>query len=54
MCPQASALLSLRPYLKNITKSEFFTITTSCLASIGGAYLAILTQIGVRDLALTT
>ncbi|PVD34814.1 hypothetical protein C0Q70_06092 [Pomacea canaliculata] len=43
----ASALLSLRPYLKNITKSEFFTITTSCLASIGGAYLAILTQIGI-------
>ncbi|KAL8580487.1 hypothetical protein ACOMHN_053202 [Nucella lapillus] len=43
----ASALLAIRPYLKKLTKSELFAVSTACLASIGGAYLAILAQMGV-------
>ncbi|KAL8580492.1 hypothetical protein ACOMHN_053207 [Nucella lapillus] len=43
----AGALLSIRPYLSSLGKSELFALTTACLSSIGGAYLALLSQIGV-------
>nr|KAG5706314.1 hypothetical protein BaRGS_026096 [Batillaria attramentaria] len=43
----ASAMLVLRPYLGKLTNSELFTLTTACLASIGGAFLAILAQLGI-------
>ncbi|XP_076446935.1 putative transporter YutK [Babylonia areolata] len=43
----SSALLAIRPYLGGLTRSEMFALVTACLASIGGAFLAILAQIGI-------
>ena len=40
-------MLALRPYLGKLTHSELFALTTACLASIGGAFLAILSVLGV-------
>ncbi|CAL1530898.1 unnamed protein product [Lymnaea stagnalis] len=42
-----SAILSLRPYLPTVSKSQLFLIITSVFASLGGAYLAILSTLGV-------
>ncbi|XP_076446124.1 putative transporter YutK [Babylonia areolata] len=43
----STALLAIRPYLGGLTRSELFALVTACLASIGGAFLAILAQIGI-------
>ncbi|KAK7097982.1 uncharacterized transporter YutK-like [Littorina saxatilis] len=43
----ASAMLALRPYLGKLTHSELFALTSACLSSIGGAFLAILAQLGI-------
>ena len=47
-------MLALRPYLSQLTNAEFFTISTACLASIGGAFLAILAQLGVSGIHFLT
>ncbi|CAG5115637.1 unnamed protein product, partial [Candidula unifasciata] len=42
-----TAILTLRPYLPYVSKSQLFLIITSVFASLGGAYLAILSSLGV-------
>ncbi|GFN79490.1 solute carrier family 28 member 3-like [Plakobranchus ocellatus] len=42
-----TAILSLRPYLRKMSKSQLFLMTTSAFSSLGGAYLAILSSMGV-------
>ncbi|XP_059174865.1 solute carrier family 28 member 3-like [Physella acuta] len=41
------SILSLRPYLDRVSKSELFLIISSVFASLGGTYLAILSSLGV-------
>jgi len=45
---QAEAPLSLKPYLKNISKFELFTIMVSGLASIAGSVMAGYVEMGIR------
>lgn len=45
---QAEAPLSLKPYLKNISKFELFTIMVSGLASIAGSVMAGYVELGIR------
>ncbi|KAK3764956.1 hypothetical protein RRG08_045758 [Elysia crispata] len=42
-----TAILCLRPYLAKMSKSQLFLVITSAFASLGGAYLAILSSMGV-------
>ncbi|XP_005096213.2 solute carrier family 28 member 3 [Aplysia californica] len=42
-----TSLLALRPYLKKCSKSQLFVVITSVFSSLGGAYLAILSSLGV-------
>jgi pyrimidine nucleoside transport protein len=42
-----AAILTLRPFLPVMTKSQLFLVITSVFASLGGAYLAILSSLGV-------
>ncbi|BFZ14567.1 hypothetical protein BsWGS_17606 [Bradybaena similaris] len=42
-----TAILTLRPYLPYMSKSQLFLMITSVFASLGGAYLAILSSLGV-------
>ncbi|MEM9600610.1 MAG: Na+ dependent nucleoside transporter N-terminal domain-containing protein, partial [Pseudomonadota bacterium] len=45
---QAEAPLSLKPYLKNISTFELFTIMVSGLASIAGSVMAGYVELGIR------
>ncbi|GFS11740.1 solute carrier family 28 member 3-like [Elysia marginata] len=42
-----TAILCLRPYLPKMSKSQLFLVISSAFASLGGAYLAILSSMGV-------
>ncbi|RUS75251.1 hypothetical protein EGW08_016986 [Elysia chlorotica] len=42
-----TAILCLRPYLAKMSKSQLFLVITSAFASMGGAYLALLSSMGV-------
>lgn len=42
-----TAILCLRPYLPKLSKSQLFLTISSAFASLGGAYLAILSSMGV-------
>uniref|UniRef100_A0A0B7BBS2 Concentrative nucleoside transporter C-terminal domain-containing protein n=1 Tax=Arion vulgaris TaxID=1028688 RepID=A0A0B7BBS2_9EUPU len=42
-----TSLTAFRPYLVTLSKSQMFLVITSCFSSIGGAYLAVLSKMGV-------
>ncbi|BFZ14604.1 hypothetical protein BsWGS_17643 [Bradybaena similaris] len=42
-----TSLTAFRIYLKTLSKSQMFLVVTSCLSSLGGAYLAVLSKMGV-------
>ncbi|CAG5121352.1 unnamed protein product [Candidula unifasciata] len=42
-----TSLTAFRPYLRTLSKSQMFLVVTSCFSSLGGAYLAVLSKMGV-------
>jgi pyrimidine nucleoside transport protein len=42
-----TSLTAFRPYLGTLSRSQMFLVVTSCFSSIGGAYLAVLSKMGV-------
>lgn len=50
---QAESTVVVAPYMNKLTKSEIHAVMTGGFATVAGSYMAVLIQVGVRNLNLS-